>query len=505
MIDAEKRKAVFLLHEGGMGVRELARRLGVSRGTVREIIREKGETKKITRPDQKQVPKELVSKLYADCQGYVERVHDKLKEENGIEIGYSTLTRLVREMGLGGPVQRRDTLVPDEPGAEMQHDTSPYKLQIGGQRMGVVGSSVYLRYCKMRYLKFYPSFNRYRMKCFFHEALMHFGYSAPACIIDNTNLAVLRGSGKNAVMNPEMISFARAYGFEWRAHEINHSDRKGGVERGFWFVETNFFPGRTFSTLEDLNAQAFEWATKRIVLKPHAKSKLIPAQLFEFEKGYLQSLPPYLSPPVEEVWRDTDQYGYAAYDGNYYLVPGEGRVQVRVLRFPEKIRIMKNREVLAEYDLPPWGTKNERIPPPKGASEHRPRNCKAPTGAEERRLKAIAPEVEAYLEVIKKLPESQAKKYQLIRQIFRLSKKLQTDLFLKTIQRAMHYGVSDIETIERIAMYQLQDSAFSVDSFEYDSKGHPYSELDVSELPDLSKYDEVLTDGDDEGSDGQGA
>ena len=33
------------------------------------------------------------------------------------------------------------------------------------------------------------------MKCFLHEALIRWGYAAGQCIIDNTNLARLRGTG----------------------------------------------------------------------------------------------------------------------------------------------------------------------------------------------------------------------------------------------------------------------------------------------------------------------
>jgi hypothetical protein len=103
----------------------------------------------------------------------------------------------------GGTFGREYARVPDEPGAEMQHDTSPYTLSIGGQKMNVIGSLIYLRYSKMRYLKFYRSFNRFQMKCFFHAALNFWGVCAPVCIIDNTNLARLRRTGKNAVMTPD--------------------------------------------------------------------------------------------------------------------------------------------------------------------------------------------------------------------------------------------------------------------------------------------------------------
>ena len=38
MIDSDKRKAVMLLHREGMKVREISRRLGISRNSVRAIF-----------------------------------------------------------------------------------------------------------------------------------------------------------------------------------------------------------------------------------------------------------------------------------------------------------------------------------------------------------------------------------------------------------------------------------------------------------------------------------
>jgi transposase len=43
MIEADKRQAVFLLHQEGMSAREIARRLQLSRNTVRTMLKQKGE------------------------------------------------------------------------------------------------------------------------------------------------------------------------------------------------------------------------------------------------------------------------------------------------------------------------------------------------------------------------------------------------------------------------------------------------------------------------------
>ena len=43
MIDADKRQAVFLLHQEGMGRNQIARQLRISPNTVQTIIEQKGE------------------------------------------------------------------------------------------------------------------------------------------------------------------------------------------------------------------------------------------------------------------------------------------------------------------------------------------------------------------------------------------------------------------------------------------------------------------------------
>src|SRR5579871_3341158 len=313
MIDADKRQAVFLLHQEGMGRNQIARQLRISPNTVEVIIQQKGQMPVHTRKDKIQVDADLLQRLYQECDGYAQRVHEKLVEDERIQIQYSTLTRLLRELGLRRSQELRCERVADEPGAEMQHDTTRYAIRLDGTPAMLIASSLYLRYSKRRYLRFYRTFNRFRMKCFLHQALMFWQHAAPVCIIDNTNLARLRGTGRDAVILPEMEAFAKQYGFRFLCHEKNHPNRKAGEERSFWTVETNFLPGRRFQSLEDLNQQALKWATVRMEQRPVAKSRLIPAQAFDHERHFLVKLSAHLPAPYLVHERDTDQYGYAAF------------------------------------------------------------------------------------------------------------------------------------------------------------------------------------------------
>jgi hypothetical protein len=498
MIDPDKRKVIYCLHEEGMGVRAISRHLSVSRNTVRGIIAQKGSLPDLPRKDKIEIDPELLRRLYNECNGWVQRIHEKLIDQEGTKAGYSTLTRIIRELNLGQSRKMRCDRVPDEPGAEMQHDTSPYTITMDGKQVRVVASLLYFRYSKIRYLKFYRSFNRFKMKCFLHEALTYWGYTARICIIDNTNLSRLRGSGKNAVMVPEMEGFARQYGFEFVCHEIRHSNRKAGNERSFYTIETNFFPGRTFETLEDLNRQAFEWATVRMANRAVSKTRLIPIKAFEHEQQYLTKIPAYITPPYLVHKRGTDQYGYAPFDGNFYWVPGTSRVDVTVLEHCDCLKIYHKRKLLVEYALPPDGVKNETFSPegqPK--PQYQPKHRKKPTQREEKKLKSLAEEVEAYLSFV--INQKGIQKHRFIRSLYGLYQKIALPLFIKTIKRALKYHITDIQTIERIAVLQLKEGNYELPFVETDGefqKRESYLEGCSTDEADLSIYDKMMEDED---------
>ena len=338
---------------------------------MRKIVKQQGKFARQERNDKKQIDTELLERLYRECDGWMQRIHEKLVEEENVEIGYSTLTRMLRELGLSRQQPLRCDRVPDEPGAEMQHDTTVYRVMLAGLWVTLIASLVYLRYSKRRYLKFYRVFNRFTMKCFLHEALMFWGYAPRKCVIDNTNLARLSGVGSHAVIVPEMEAFSQRYGFQFVCHALNHPNRKAGNERSFWSVETSFLPGRMFASLEDLNEQARQWATERMEQRVLTKARVIPAQLFEHERLYLNPLPPHLPAPYQMHQRVTDQYGYVAFGANYYWVPGTRRDDVKVFQYADRLKIFRRYDCLAEYPLPPDGARHQHSSP---AGEPKPRH-----------------------------------------------------------------------------------------------------------------------------------
>ena len=444
---------------------------------------------------------DLLQRLYQECDGYAQRVHEKLVEDERIQIQYSTLTRLLRELGLRRSQELRCERVADEPGAEMQHDTTRYAIRLDGTPAMLVASLLYLRYSKRRYLRFYRTFNRFRMKCFLHQALMFWQHAAPVCIIDNTNLARLRGTGRDAVILPEMEAFAKQYGFRFLCHEKNHPNRKAGEERSFWTVETNFLPGRRFQSLEDLNQQAFQWATVRLEHRPVAKSRLIPAQAFEQERPFLVKLPVHLPAPYLVQERDTDQYGYAACDGNYYWVPGTSREEVKVFEYADRLKIYQGGQCVAEYALPADGVHNQVFSPagmPRPARQ--PNNRKRAAQEEEKRLRAMSTTVDGYLNFAL---HAGVQPQRFLRELFALSCRVTAAVFMQTIERAQHYRITDVETLRRIARLSISQQEFQVSGVEVDEsfrQRESYQQGHLTDAPDFGLYDQMLDD--EEGHDG---
>jgi hypothetical protein len=328
------------------------------------------------------------------------------------------------------------------------------------------------------------------MKCFLHEALTFWGCAARQCIIDNTNLARLRGSGANALIVPEMEVFAKEHGFIFRCHEINHCNRKAGEERSFWTVETNFLPGRTFQSLEDLNAQALAWATVRLDNKPQGKAGLIPAKAFEHERPSLVELPAHLPAPYRLHGRGTDQYGYMTFGVNHYWVPGTQRADVKVLEYGDRLKIYQAGQCLVEYPLSPEGVKNKQFSPPgQPPPLHPAKNRHHRTEAEEKHLRALAPAANAYLDFA--LPGKGIQRHEFIRRLLALSRKMSVALLAQSLDRARKYRITSLETVERIAVLYLQQGDGPLPVAEVDAEftqRQTYQDGSLTEPPDLSIY-----------------
>jgi len=84
MIETDKRKAIYLLHQEGMSAREIARRFKLGRNTVHRVIQQQGQPVILRRKEKQPLDPDLLRRLHQDCEGRVQRMYEKLVEEEGI-------------------------------------------------------------------------------------------------------------------------------------------------------------------------------------------------------------------------------------------------------------------------------------------------------------------------------------------------------------------------------------------------------------------------------------
>jgi len=222
---------------------------------------------------------------------------------------------------------------------------------------------------------------------------------------------------------------------------------------------------------------------------------LIPAKAFEYERAYLLELPRHLPAPYLIHERGTDQYGYVAFDGNYFWVPGTDRNDVKLIEYSDRLKIYLHRKCMAEYSLPAAGIKNQRFSP-EGMPEPRyqPRNRKKPTVEEEKRLRAMSPSVAGYLDFVLK-EEGGVQRHHFIRELFALTGRMPNAVFIQSIERALRYQIVSIETVERIALLSMTQDVPGLPIVDVDEsfrEREAYLEGSLTDAPDLSIYDRLL-------------
>jgi len=195
MLEQAVRHAILELQRRGQGVRAIARALQVSRAAVRDILRRgSAEVPRLERQEKALEHRDDILRLLRECEGSFMRVHEELMK-TGLQLSYPALTAFCRRHGIGQAPKQAAGRYDFAPGQEMQHDTSPHDLHLGGKVRRVQTASLVLGYSRMLFFQFYPQFRRFECKVFLTDAVRYLDGACQTCMIDNTHVVVLRGTG----------------------------------------------------------------------------------------------------------------------------------------------------------------------------------------------------------------------------------------------------------------------------------------------------------------------
>jgi transposase len=442
----------------GNSHRAIARALKISRGAVARVIDSGKQDPPLQQRSEKAEPyRQEILELLSQCKGNLVRVHEELQAA-GIAISYQGLTAFCRRHDIGRKPPIPVGSYEFGPGSEMQHDTSPHRIQIGGKMRLVQTASLVLCHSRMLFFQFYPRFRRFECKVFLTEAIRYMQGAARVCMIDNTHVVVLIGTGKNMRPVPEMEAFGQRLGFRFQAHDVGDADRSARVERPFSYIEGNFVAGRSFLDWNDANAQAKEWCD-RDNQRHRRRLKAKPIELYATERLHLQPLPLHLPNPVEILHRIVDSERYVSAEGNRYSVHPKliGRT-VEVHQSYKQILIYHAGRLVATHNrLPEAG--NERVLLPEHRFERGDNPRTKERRAEEESLFKIVPEIADYIQQLKDHGRCSVL---ILRQLLRMAREYPREPFLRALLLALQYRLFDMHRLETLILRHVASDYFEI-------------------------------------------
>jgi hypothetical protein len=309
----------------------------------------------------------------------------------------------------------------------------------------------------MMFAQVYPTFDRFYAKTFLTDALQFFGGAAKTCMVDNTSVIVAHGTGRNAVIAPEMVAFGDRFGFSFVAHEKGDANRSARVERPFHFIENNFYPGRTFSDPADVNAQLKTWCVKKNQTHKRALHAA-PTDLFATERLHLQPLPSYIPEVVRIVTRRVDVEGYVTLHTNRYSVPDSLiDLGVELHETLTEVRVFHRHKVVAVHRAAePGGDGRSTLP------AHRRRKPRAmePPSSEEQTLLSAGPEFVAMIAALRQHRSGYLRPA--IRHLYRMFLDYPTEPLRTALATAVAHGLYDVDRIERMVLRCLAGEVFQL-------------------------------------------
>jgi transposase len=348
---------ILLLKRKGLTQREIARKLGISRNTVKKYLENKDV---LLKPDSGKVDKKsmldpftgnIVSWLDEDMEYKATWIYDRLRPM-GFTGSYEIVKRAVHKLK-----DERQQIAymrfETEPGAQAQVDFGEFQVEhADGSIQKLYLFSMILGYSRKIYSEFIdrcdlPGF----LDCHIH-AFEHFGGVPEEILYDRMkNVYIGKIAGKHK-FNDTLIGFALHYRFKPQVAPSYAAWVKGKVERPYHFIREGFWRGYGFVSLETANKDILQWHTLKDE-RVHGTTHEVVSQRFEREKPRLQGLPARAFDTSYRVYRKVCKDCTVRFEGNSYVVPHTLVRENIVLRVKGGfMRIFDDDRLMVTYEIP---------------------------------------------------------------------------------------------------------------------------------------------------------
>ena len=302
MLTKELQVEIDVLHRQGKGIREIARDAGVSRNTVRAVLRGEHDGRygpRLPRPSKLDPFKDYLS--------------DRLASAGKEPLRATVLLREIRAQGYaGGITQLKEHLCANRPATPIEpivrFETPPgQQLQIDfvDFRRGpspLRAFTAELGYSRYAYVEFTDNERTETLARCLEGALAFFDGVPKHILCDNPKTIVIErnayGEGEHRY-NRHLLDIAKHYGVSIRLCAPYRAQTKGKVERFHRYLRESFYvPLQTAQAnpvdVATANREVRIWLDEIANIRTHATLKERPIDRFAFEHAALSALPlPY--------------------------------------------------------------------------------------------------------------------------------------------------------------------------------------------------------------------
>jgi len=308
----------------GVSQREIARRLGINRRTVKRMLesdepptyRRAGQGSKVDRFEQ------VIRATLVECPDIkAPRMTDILRDDYGYEGSVDVVKRRLRELrpSADRPAQRTGY----RPGQVLQLDwlELPTRPRIAGRERRVYALLGTLPYSAAQSAHF--SFDM-TAESFLegHVRILDWLGGVPReCVYDNLRSVVARREREVVHWNRRFLHLRGHYAFHATACTPQTPREKGSVEGGVRYLKSRFWPARRIASLADLDEQYSDWRDRICNRRLHSTGRFLVDERLGAERAALRPLPPerfdYAYARESRVPLD----GYLRYRQSFYRAP----------------------------------------------------------------------------------------------------------------------------------------------------------------------------------------
>jgi transposase len=238
------------------------------------------------------------------------------------------------------------------PGEQAQVDWGHFgKVQIGKAERRLYGFVMTLSWSRAIFLRFYLADNTANFLRGHADAFTWFGGVPRTILYDNLKSAVIERVKDAIRFNDNLLAFAGHHRFAPQPVNVARGNEKGRVERSIRYIRDNFFAARSWSDIDDLNAQAIAWCQGPAMDRawPEDRSLTVRAS-FAQDQERLLPLPEHTFPVDERLDVRIGKTPYARFDLNDYSVPHDCvRRTLTIAATTDTVRIIDGNTIVATH------------------------------------------------------------------------------------------------------------------------------------------------------------